>query len=101
SAERQITLALGWRHPTGSKLTASAISTAKSLFFCGRARKRKSGFSVPPTGGSKINRVGGIWRSFGATKQAFHKGVAKCLKQQPRTKPVLFIPHPHPISLRG
>src|SRR5699024_12281822 len=47
---------------TSSKLNSSLASTAKSLFFCGRARKRKSGFSVPTTVGSKINRVGGNGR---------------------------------------
>src|SRR5699024_1309241 len=83
---RQLTLAPGCRlgshaeghHSTGSKHTASAISTAKSLFFCGRARKRKSGFSVPPIGGSKINRVGGIWEDVGATKLDFLKSAVWC-----------------------
>src|SRR5699024_771790 len=49
----------GGCHTTSSKLNSLLASTAKSLFFCGRARKRNSGFAVPPTGGSKINRVGG------------------------------------------
>src|SRR5699024_4168421 len=56
---RWVALAPGGCHATSSKLNSSLASTAKSLFFCGRARKRKSGFSVPTTGGSKIHRVDG------------------------------------------
>src|SRR5690625_4779178 len=59
---RWVALAPGGCHATSSKLNSSLASTAKSLFFCGRARKINSGFSVPPTGGSKINRVGGNGR---------------------------------------
>src|SRR5699024_11010022 len=74
-------------HSTGSKLTSSLASTAKSLFFCGRARKRNSGFSVPPTGGSKINRVGGMWGDMGATRLKSGKVVTLCSELQPRTVP--------------
>src|SRR5690625_124851 len=52
-------LAPGGCHPTSSKLTSSLASTAKSLFLLRKSTQKKSGFSVPPTGGPKINRVGG------------------------------------------
>src|SRR5699024_8487599 len=71
-------LAPGGHHSTSSKLNSSLASTAKSLFFCGRARKRKSGFSVPTTGGSKIHRVGGMWGDISATKLGASKSRTTC-----------------------
>src|SRR5699024_1513649 len=57
------------------------------LFFCGRARKRKSGFSVPTAGGFKINRVGGDWGNVGATKQGVSCWLVTCSELQPRAVP--------------
>src|SRR5699024_9740934 len=79
-------------HSTSSKRTASAISTAKSLFLLRKSTQKKSGFSVPPTGGSKINRVGGMLEVFGATKLRVSSWLAMCSELQSCTKPTFSYP---------
>src|SRR5699024_10116590 len=90
-----VTLAPGWRHSTSSKHTASAISTAKSLFVCEpHADEKVVSPCLPPVALRYIGLV--ELGSVGATKLGVSSWLAMCSELPLCTKPTF----PYPTRTR-